>query len=151
MKCLLCDHDPNTKIDTSVLKETYLLAYIISKLNTPITESKAYKIGLITETGNIIKNPETTDEKNCFSVIERYILNVKKLLGNKIDLLNNSLYLEKINKLPTTSDNYEAELNLRKELKISVKRFKEALDYATMKHLSTALVEKMILEEFKEM
>lgn len=152
-KCMLCGNDNKTeKLDEKFLSETFLMAYVISMLTKPITEMNAYKHELINEDGRILKKPETIAEKNSLTPIDNYVLNMKKLLGNKLDLLNNGLYLEKIisaNKVESVD--YRDELELKKELKISIKRFMESLDLAKHKNIPTTLVEKLILDTFKEL
>lgn len=152
-KCLLCgtlENQKDNQLDDKLLKETYLLAHLISLLETPITEFKAYKSGVINESGNIIKKPITQEEKNSFTPIDRYLLNIKRMLGNKTEMLNNALYLEKINRTVEYKTDYENELELKSALKISIKRFKESLDFAKIKQIPTPIVEKMILDIFKQ-
>lgn len=150
---MLCGNDNKTeKLDEKFLSETFLMAYVISMLTKPITEMNAYKYELINEDGRILKKPETIAEKNSLTPIDNYVLNMKRLLGNKLDLLNNGLYLEKIisaNKVESVD--YRDELELKKELKISIKRFMESLDLAKHKNIPTTLVEKLILDTFKEL
>lgn len=71
-----------------------ILTYIlIKKLVQPITKSEAYKLGLVNNAGRAIKKPETDEEKMAFSLLDRLIFKLKRLLGTKLINLNSFLYL----------------------------------------------------------
>lgn len=71
-----------------------ILTYIlIKKLVQPITKSEAYKLGLVNNAGRSIKKPETDEEKMAFSLLDRLIFKLKRLLGTKLINLNSFLYL----------------------------------------------------------
>ena len=78
-------------IDTAVV---YLL---VKKLITPITQTQAYKLGLINNTGVIIRVPTTDKEHDALTILDRFMLLLKRLLGSKIIQLNNFLYMQTSN------------------------------------------------------
>ena len=52
-------------------------------LTTPWTETNAYKLGLIDDTGKKLRKPVTQEEKSAYNYFHRLVFNLKKLL-NKI-------------------------------------------------------------------
>jgi len=67
---------------------------ILSLLNKPIEEYKAYQLGLIDLKGNIIKKPITLQEQVSLSHDIRTILSLKKMLGEQLQTLNGKVQLE---------------------------------------------------------
>ena len=63
----------------SLLKS--LAAYqIIKLLATPFRKWRAYKLGLIDDKGNTIREPETKEEKESLNLFDKVIKNIKKLI-----------------------------------------------------------------------
>lgn len=56
---------------------------ILRLLTTPWNQLKAYKLGLIDDEGNVVRKPETSDEKSAYNLLHRLVFNLKKML-NKI-------------------------------------------------------------------
>lgn len=79
------------KEHVSSLMTNNILLYL---LNKPIVEFEAYKLNIINEDGVCIKKPTTTEELNSYTNEVRTILQLKKLLGIKLDILNSTLQLE---------------------------------------------------------
>ena len=50
-------------------------------LTTDFKDTNAYKMGLIDENGNKIKNPATSDEKSSYNAFHRLVFNIKKLMA----------------------------------------------------------------------
>lgn len=73
---------------------TFLL---LKKLITPFTSTIAYKLGLIDLNGKIIKVPDSEDEKNALTILDRIVFKLKRLLGSKILVLNRFMYLKTLN------------------------------------------------------
>lgn len=58
-----------------------LAAYqTIKLLSTPFKKWTAYKLGLIDEKGNTLREPETKEEKDSLNLFDRVIKNIKKLI-----------------------------------------------------------------------
>ena len=49
-------------------------------LTTKFEDTTAYKLALIDEKGNKLKNPETSEEKSAYNAFHRLVFNLKKLL-----------------------------------------------------------------------
>jgi hypothetical protein len=54
-------------------------------LTTPWVKTGAYKLGIIDDKGNVIKKPETDEEKSKYNLFHRLVFNIKRLL-NKLPL-----------------------------------------------------------------
>lgn len=148
-KCLLCGRDGRDDI-TLNLNEAFITAYIMKKLAEPYIGSEAFKLGIIDRNGNQIKTPQTIEEQLSFTSIDSYLTKIKKMLGNKVDILNHTVYLEHV----TDASNipielYEKELDFKSELGIIAKRFNDCLQEAKENHLPTEIIEKIVLENFK--
>jgi hypothetical protein len=76
---------------------------LIKELKKHYTELQCYKLGLIDENGNKIKNPTTLEEQSSYSPFVKTLLRIKKYLGPKLDLIEASTLLEKSTK-PVNED-----------------------------------------------
>ena len=79
------------KEHVSSLMTNNILLYL---LNKPILEFEAYKLNIINEEGTCIKKPTTIEEHNSYTAEIKTILQLKKLLGIKLEVLNCTLQLE---------------------------------------------------------
>lgn len=71
-----------------------IITYIfIKKLVTPIVKSDAYRLGLVNNAGRMVKRPETDEEQKAFTLLDKLIFKLKRLLGGKLINLNSFLYL----------------------------------------------------------
>lgn len=59
----------------------------VKAITTPFTLTKAYKLGIIDETGNYLKNPKklSNTEKKALTAFDIMIINLKKLFTKIID------------------------------------------------------------------
>jgi hypothetical protein len=73
--------------------------FLLHELNKDFTEFEAYKLGLINEKGEKIKDPVTITEKAALSVETKTILKIKKYLGSKLELINQVTALEGLNEI----------------------------------------------------
>lgn len=62
------------------IADTVIVYLIIKKLSTPYEEWDAYKLGIIDKEGNKIKTPISSKERAAYTVFDRFILNMKKIL-----------------------------------------------------------------------
>lgn len=68
--------------------------FLLKELNKPLTEYNAFKLGIIDEHGNKLKEPLTEQEQIAFSPFVRTAIKVKKYLGPKLELINQTAVLE---------------------------------------------------------
>jgi len=62
----------------------YFVYQFLKKLVTPFNKTKAFELGIIDETGKILKRRrdlETSEEKDAYNLSDTLIWNVKKLMG----------------------------------------------------------------------
>jgi len=149
-KCCLCGHDPDTVVIEERCHDSFMTTYLMNTLSKPFTEFAAFKMGLINEHGDILKRPETQDEKDAWSLQEQYVIKLKKLLGNKIDILNTSLYLESYAETKNMN-HYISEQEVKRELEFSAKRFNEAIGKAVDLNLPAPVLDRIIVETFTKM
>ncbi len=70
---------------------------VLKKLITSFTQTNAYKLNLINASGKVIKIPQTEEEKNSLTILDRLIFKIKRLLGSKLLNLNKFFYLKTLN------------------------------------------------------
>ena len=85
------DYNP---IMVEALENGIIQGIIMKKLSQPINETLAFKLGLIDKYGNMIRDPETLEERKALTGVDKYLIKVKNILGEKIDILNLALYYE---------------------------------------------------------
>jgi hypothetical protein len=69
----------------------------LKKLMTSFTQTNAYKLKLINASGKTIKIPQTDEEKNSLTILDKLVFKVKRLLGSKLLNLNKFFYLKTMN------------------------------------------------------
>ncbi len=70
--------------------EILTIAKILKMLKKDYKEFDAYKLGIIDAKGNVIRNPETEKEKDAMNILNRFVLNMKKML-DKIPFMKSRL------------------------------------------------------------
>lgn len=60
----------------------YLTYRLLKLLTSPFKDWKAYKMGIIDQKGEKIKNPVTNIEKESFGMFEKIVLKIKKIFTN---------------------------------------------------------------------
>lgn len=144
-------HGVGANLYTSMIAETFITSFFIKKLKTPFIETKAFELGLITQKGELVKKPSSKDEKNAYTFIESFIFKLKRYLGEKIDLINDFMYLEASKSTLNESlsvEEFEKELVLKKKLENVSREFYDIIAEAEKQNISSAVIEKNILESF---
>lgn len=85
------------KIEHRINIDTILTYILIKKLVTPIVRSKAYKLGLINNAGKQLREAQTEEERGSFTLLDKVVFKLKRLLGTRLLNLNNFLYIQTIN------------------------------------------------------
>ena len=74
-----------------------ILSYILIKsIMTNPMSTKAYDLGLIDEKGNTIKEPETEDEQDALTVLDKIGFKIRRMLGSRISELSSFAYIKSI-------------------------------------------------------
>ena len=59
---------------------------LLKLLSTPIQKSKAFQLGIIDADGKKLKNPSTTNERNAYTLLNRFVFKVQKSLTRSSDM-----------------------------------------------------------------
>ena len=144
-------HGMGSNLYTNMPTESFITSFLLKGLKTPFIETMAYKNGIIDEHGTTIRKPQTLNEKNSFTVLNAFMFKIKKFLGNKLDLVNETLYLDlskqAINEKCSVEE-YEKELLIKRKMENIARQFSEVVAEARNSSVSEAVIEKTILESF---
>ena len=87
------------KLNEGILSRTADLFYafkFLKLLTTSWDKTKAFELGLIDNNGKLLKKAKTSEEKSAYTVFNRLVFNVKRLIpGNKIGSYAAALFLIK--------------------------------------------------------
>lgn len=104
--------------------DTYLIYQVLKRLTTPFEDTEAFKLGLIDKNGKLIKKPKDGNEKNAYTLFDRFIFNLKRILHkfglkSKFSSYAAALFLlkEDRNYLPSDLEMYEGILEEEKYLR----------------------------------
>jgi len=128
------------------------MGYLRSTLSTPITEMEAYHLGIINESGKRIKTPQTIDELNAYGPLEEYVISLKQALGKNVDLVGQSMdiKLESVISNDDYAKVYEESAKIKEIFFQAGSLFNEAVATAYHSGLSTATIEKLIIDSILE-
>ena len=74
----------------------YMVIFALAqKFAVPFKKTKAYRLGIIDEKGNIIKPPKTSSEKNAFTPLDNLVTRIKKLIPKNLLYLLTFAYIFK--------------------------------------------------------
>jgi len=125
----------------SMFKESMKNHFVIEMLHKKIEDYSAFKLGLIDENGNKIKEPVTEEEKNALSPLTKTFLKVKKHLGSKWDLISQTLALESQTKLEYNKENHQKFLKYESQIQDLLSQLHEMTNQALSDGLSLEQVE----------
>ena len=104
--------------------DTYLIYQVLKRLTTPFEETEAFELGLIDKNGKLIKKPKDSKEKNAYTLFDRFIFNLKRILHrfglkSKFSSYAAALFLlkEKRDYLPSDLEMYQGILEEEKYLR----------------------------------
>ena len=118
--------------------------FLTQQLNKQITEFEAYKLKIINETGDKIKEPVTEQEKAAYSAETKTILKIKKYLGSKIDLINQTAILESASKFNYNKDKYKIFLEYEQKINDIFALLHETTDSALKDGLTLEQVQALL-------
>jgi len=153
-----CPYNPFGKIHQKgigfnpVMLEAYengiIQGLVMKRLSQRTSDMPAYKIGLIDESGNIIREPKTIEERKMLTGVDKYLIKVRNMVKEKVDLLNTTLYYEKYEEETPEelSRTYTAELELKDDLRECMGNMFSLMEKYNAKGLSASKIEKLIIE-----
>ena len=59
---------------------------LLKLLSTPIEKSKAFQYGIIDKNGKKLKDPSNTNERNAYSLLNRFVFKVQRALTRSSDM-----------------------------------------------------------------
>jgi hypothetical protein len=113
-----------------MIREALNNVFLLKELNKPISDFDAFKLKIINQDGIKIKEPVTEQEKAAFTPGVQTILKIKKYLGSKLDLINNSIILEQASKLNYNRENHIRILALESKIEEIYEDFCNTVDNA---------------------
>jgi len=60
--------------------DLFIVYQLLKRLTTPFDETEAYALGLIDEKGKKLKSPRTSEEKDAYDLVDRFVFNIKRLI-----------------------------------------------------------------------
>lgn len=156
-----CPFNPFTKVHVHGVEYNQMIkdsannsivqAYLIKKLSEPITDTKAYQLKLVNEDGIIIKKPETVEEMSALTSIDKYIFDLKTILGDSaIGTINNIRLLKLEENTIFDPEKYKKELALKAKVKDIVLNLNNVIQEAIESNVSSETFEKMLIEVLGE-
>jgi uncharacterized protein (UPF0335 family) len=118
--------------------------FLLRELNKNFEEFEAFKNSIIDSDGNKIKEPVTEQEKSSYSPIVKTILKVKKYLGSKLDLINQTAIMESETKLNYNKENHLAVLRYEEKINDIISQLHEVTSNALSHGLTVEQVEAML-------
>jgi hypothetical protein len=125
----------------SMFKESLKNNFMIEQLNKDFTDYEAFKLGIIDENGNKIKEPITEAEKASYSSSTKTLLKIKKHLGSKWDLIQNTIVLESESKIGYNKENHQKFLKYENQIQDLLTQLHELTNTALSDGLSVEQVE----------
>ena len=118
---------------------------LLNELKKDFKEFQAYKLGIIDNCGNKIKNPITEQEQSSFTPFIKTIIKLKRYLGSKTELLEASSDL-RYNSIPVNEsiEQYKKVLEYQDKVNSIVSELYKTLDEARQDGLSLEDVKKLI-------
>lgn len=144
-------HGIGANLYTSMVAEAFITSYLLKKLKTSYVDTKAFDMGVINESGQLIRKPITPEEKAAYTILDSFIFKIKRFLGEKLELISESLYLDAARQTlqeKTSVENYEKELTLKRKLSNISRQFYDTIKSARDDNISEPIIEKTILESF---
>lgn len=110
------------------LADTVMVYLIIKKLSTPFPEWDAFKLGIIDDKGKKLKDPKSSQERKSWTVFDRFIANIKKILSkfvgpSRFGAIVTAAYLLRDSQIPLLSKNLLTEdINLTANMQLNIKQ-----------------------------
>jgi hypothetical protein len=127
-----------------MFNESFKNKFLTNQLNKAFTDFEAYKLGIINEKGDKIKEPITEQEKAAYSPETKTILKIKKYLGSKLDLINQTAILESASKLNYNKNNHKLFLEYEQKINDIFAQLHETTDKAIKEGLSLEQVQALL-------
>jgi hypothetical protein len=129
---------------------TFVAGLFLTRLTQPINEMECYKLGLIDEHGCTIREASSKEETSAFTAIDKYILKVKRLIGeDMISLFKSNALLESLAGRSSDgfdSEQYTKEISLQHKASVLVDNMFDLFSESIHDGISAETVENLIIE-----
>jgi len=126
------------------MEEVLTNKLLLTELKKPFTEFDAYRLGLINEKGNKLKEPITEEENMAMSPANRTLFQIKRFLGSKIELIENMEILENQKLLNFSVEKYEKILEYETKINKIFEDFHSLIHEAEQDNISFEILEALI-------
>jgi hypothetical protein len=127
-----------------MFNESFKNKFLITQLNKNFTDFEAYKLGVINKNGDKIKEPISEQEKAAYSPETKTILKIKKYLGTKLDLINQTAILENTSKIKYNKENHKLFLQYEQKINDIIAELHKTTDEALKEGLSLEQVQALL-------
>jgi hypothetical protein len=117
---------------------------LIRELKKDFVDYSAFKLKLIDEKGNKLKNPVTEEEQIAFTPFIKTIIKLKKYLGSKVDLIEATTSLEKNNLVTEDIEKYKIYLEFKDRIEKNINELYQIIDEAACNGLRLEDIKKLI-------
>jgi hypothetical protein len=118
--------------------------FLTQQLNKNFTDFEAYKLGVINEKGDKIKEPVTEQELAAYSSETKTIIKIKKYLGSKLDLINQTAILENASKIGYNKENHKTFLEYEQKINDIFAQLHETTDNAIKDGLTLEQIQALL-------
>lgn len=129
---------------TDSIDENINNGILLNFLRKKITDYKAYKLGIIDESGNKIKEPITEQERASYTPSIRTILKIKRYLGSKLQLMEEIMNLKARSNLDYCAENHKKVLSYEDKFNEIYAMFHETVHQAQEDGLTFEQIESLI-------
>lgn len=128
----------------SMLNETLKNKFLLNTLNKDYKDFEAFRLGIINSKGDKIKEPVTEQEKHAYSPETKTILKIKKYLGSKLDLINQTSILESASNLNYNKENHKKLLEYEQKINDAASEVFRTAEEALKEGLSIEQVQALL-------
>lgn len=133
------------------VKQGIVRGVLMKHLNTPVTETPAFKTGLINENYDRLRQPENIVEATMLSPTDIFIHRLVKVLGSRKELINSAQIFE--SNIPSyqesadeVAERYRNELDYKDAIRDIINSLTESTKTACSNGLAPESAEKIIAE-----
>jgi hypothetical protein len=116
----------------------------LNEMKKDFKQFSAYKLGIIDENGNKIKNPVNEAESAAYSPMIKTIIRLKKYLGSKAELLDATSLMEKHSLDASDLQKYKRLVEYRERVESLVNELYNTFDQAAYEGLSFEDIKSLI-------
>jgi len=116
-----------------MFNESFKNKFLTQQLNKKFTDFEAYKLGIINEKGDKIKEP-----------ITKTVIKIKRYLGSKLDLINQTAILENASRQSYNKESHKVFLEYEKKINEIFAQLHEATDMAIKDGLTLEQVQALL-------